>query len=512
VIISFDIGSSSVRAIACLPKLQHGPQASSSDDPVLLDGTLATAPCSLRSDGTADAHTFRGHIERVFDECLEATRRHAGGRTVVVDALSFAAFAMSLVGVDSSSGEPLTPVYTYARSDPTAAAAAAALREALAADPTAGPGRLRRLYAELGSPVHTAYAPALFFQLAGGPLSLAAVTWQTLGSWVLARWRGKPHGPISTSEASWAGLLDVAACAWHREMCGFLGLRLPGTSPANPLAPGALHARVAGRLPHVVDFAACAASCGAAGEVAGALGPAAAARWPEAAAALLFLPVGDGACASVGSRCGAGLGRVAVTIGTSAAARIILDAPTTAPLAVAAGGGGSGGGLAGVPALLPAGLWCYRVDTSRVVVGGALTDGGLVVDWLRTLLGLRGDADFDEAVAEAARAEPNEELRKLRGDAVDAGASGEKAGGEGGEGGGAHGLSILPFLGAERSPGWHDGASGSLHGLRRGTTRGQVVARVLWCWGGVGVGDPVSRRRLLYSLQQAQSKACSHRK
>jgi gluconokinase len=150
-------------------------------------------------------------------------------------------------------------------------------------------------------------------------------------------------------------------------------------------------------LPQVVDFAAsavddAAASAAAAdpiAAIAAAPGSAAAssaalatfplklspdfvARWPELAAARIFLPLGDGACANLGSDCGlvsrsggqGGLSvgadsplprRVTVTVGTSAAVRVVLPAP---------------------PERVPLGLWCYRIDEARVLLGGALTDGG----------------------------------------------------------------------------------------------------------------------------------------
>ena len=40
---------------------------------------------------------------------------------------------------------------------------------------------------------------------------------------------------------------------------------------------------------------------------------------------------------------------------------------------------------------LPRGLWCYRIDARRVVVGGALTDGGSMVQWGRELMGITSE-------------------------------------------------------------------------------------------------------------------------
>jgi gluconokinase len=84
---------------------------------------------------------------------------------------------------------------------------------------------------------------------------------------------------------------------------------------------------------------------------------------PELRTAQLFLGIGDGACANIGSKCLTG-SRIAVTIGTSAAAWVCLRS-----------------GLSSSIITVPNGLFCYRVDKSHILVGGgALTDGGSVIE------------------------------------------------------------------------------------------------------------------------------------
>jgi gluconokinase len=39
---------------------------------------------------------------------------------------------------------------------------------------------------------------------------------------------------------------------------------------------------------------------------------------------------------------------------------------------------------------VPPGPWCYRADRQRFVMGGALSDGGNLVGWLRETLRLPG--------------------------------------------------------------------------------------------------------------------------
>lgn len=94
-------------------------------------------------------------------------------------------------------------------------------------------------------------------------------------------------------------------------------------------------------------------------------------RWPQLADAEWFLPVADGATNNIGSGCLTD-DTAALMVGTSGAMRIVLDQP---------------------PQEIPIGLWCYRVDHRRAILGGALSDGGGLLDWLRTNLGLPKNAE-----------------------------------------------------------------------------------------------------------------------
>lgn len=62
--------------------------------------------------------------------------------------------------------------------------------------------------------------------------------------------------------------------------------------------------------------------------------------------------------------------RIAVTIGTSAALRVVLDADAMKT------------------AKVPKGLWCYRIGKDHVLLGGALSDGGSVYKFFRESLRL----------------------------------------------------------------------------------------------------------------------------
>ncbi len=141
-------------------------------------------------------------------------------------------------------------------------------------------------------------------------------------------------------------------------------------------------------------------------------------RWPALRDTPFFLALGDGAVANIGS--GAVDARhIALTIGTTSALRVVRKIPR-----------------------LPAGLWRYLVCAGMPLVGGATSEGGNVYQWAVQEL------DIDEVGLEA----------RLRERAPD-----------------AHGLTVLPLLAGERSPGWQPKATGTIHGIRRGTSRIDIL-------------------------------------
>jgi gluconokinase len=135
-------------------------------------------------------------------------------------------------------------------------------------------------------------------------------------------------------------------------------------------------------------------------------------RWPPLREVPWLAPVGDGACNNLGSGC-VSQDRIGVMVGTSGAMRVVWDTPTLE---------------------IPPGLWCYRVDRARAVLGGALNDGGNLVEWCRNTFRL-GEPDAVER--ELAAMDPD-----------------------------AHGLTFLPFLAGERSTGWAAHARAVISGLR----------------------------------------------
>ena len=120
-----------------------------------------------------------------------------------------------------------------------------------------------------------------------------------------------------------------------------------------------------------------------------------------------FRALADGACSNLGTGC-TERDRATLTIGTSAAIRTVFPGPRPQPRR---------------------GLFVYRLDAGRWVEGGALSDGGNLLAWLQKTLRLTAPIDLAARDADA------------------------------------HGLTFLPFLGGERSPGWNGRARGAVAGL-----------------------------------------------
>lgn len=373
IVLALDAGSSSVRCSAYWATGEPIPES------------RQQLPFHLSPDGTAPVASFRQQVERAVDGCLERLRGR--GLAQRIQGVGWANFAMSWLAVDEA-GRPLTPAFTYAdtRSGPATDELRAELQAA---------GLLDILHQETGAPIHSAYAPAQLRRLAQeDPALLKRVhRWQTLPSHLLACWQGRPWQAVSSCEAGWTGLLDRRRLDWHSELLARL-----------PLEPD--------QLPPVHDYTQSTAG----------LTPAYAARWPELQDTPFFLAVGDGAAANIGSQC-LGPERVALTVGTSGAMRVVLPRDEARPV--------------------PPGLWSYPVDRERELVGGAITDGGSVYRWLRRTLRV---PDESRLLAEVAAMSPD-----------------------------SHGLTVLPFLHGERSPGWASQARFTVHGATEATTPAQLV-------------------------------------
>lgn len=276
------------------------------------------------------------------------------------------------------SGHALTPVYLWA--DSRSWQEAEELRDRIDA------AAVRH---RTGCLIHPSYWPAKLSWLRKRRPELwsSPVRWLSFSDLLYRRLFGRTF--TSVSMASGTGLFRLDTQSWDEEVLETLQVRME-------------------TLPEL-------------GEAASGLLPSAASRFPELAGVPWFTAYGDGALANLGSACIV-VGRRALTVGTSGALRVLYRG---AP-----------------PERLPDGLWCYRLDRGRPVVGGSFSNGGNLYAWLiRTL-----SVNRDTLEREIGRLQP-----------------------------GGHGLTFLPLLAGERSIGFALHATGAIAGLTLATTPVELV-------------------------------------
>ncbi|WP_305787094.1 gluconokinase [Symbioplanes lichenis] len=226
-----------------------------------------------------------------------------------------------------------------------------------------------------GTRLHTSYhAPRLRWLATSQPdVVAAAAHWWSLGEYIWHRLIGQPLA--GTSTVAWTGLLD----------------RRTGTFDAELLAAADLDPA---RLTPPSDE------------------PVPAASRPALARAVWFPPITDGYASNIGSGALDATVLTAATA-TSGALRVLLDGPADP---------------------LPSGLWNYRVDAGRTLLGGAINDVGRAVSWAQSTLRLSPTLD---AVLTA----PPDAATPL----------------------------VLPYLTGERAPGWAGSARAAFGGVSAAT-------------------------------------------
>ncbi|HEV2911762.1 MAG TPA: gluconokinase [Pyrinomonadaceae bacterium] len=303
---------------------------------------------------------------------IDALLAQASALASRIESVAVSCFWHSLVGIDLE-GRAVTPLYGWA--DTRAALWAQELRRRFDE---------RTTHARTGCRFHSSYWPARLLWLREErprPYS-AARRWMSFAEFLVWRFFGVCE--TSVSMASGTGMLDLRSCAWDAELLAGLELdadRLPEIIPKHKSLTG--------------------------------LAKAYARRWPALKSVPWFLSIGDGAANNIGAGC-VTRACVALMVGTSGAMRVLWRGEP--------------------PGEFPLALWCYRADRDRVILGGALSDGGGLYAWMREALFL-GD-DEQAIMLELASMEPD-----------------------------AHGLTLLPFWAGERSPGWATHARGAILGL-----------------------------------------------
>jgi gluconokinase len=312
---------------------------------------------------------------------LDAALARARTDRLEIAAVAVTTFWHSVMGLDAR-GEAVTDLTGWGDTR----AAAAAERIARRTDPS-------DLHQRTGCFIHPSYPVVrLAAKRYRDPASFDGVyAWMSFGEYLEQRLFGERR--CSFSMASGTGLLNVHSLDWDGEALEIAGL-------------------TARSLSRLVD----------ADEPLTGLRQPFAERWPELASIPWYPALGDGACANLGSGA-VGPERLGITLGTTAAVRVLVE-----PVG---------------EFRIPEDLWAYRLDQRRWVVGGALSNGGNALGFLRESLKLPSGGGWDE-ILEAS-------------------------------GTGDHGLLVLPFLVAERGPRPGRDLGASVIGLRLDTPPEQIA-------------------------------------
>lgn len=341
----------------------------------------ASADRPLRTPQPGRAEQDPDEIVAAAREALAELATAARDGGTAVGGLSISVPMHGLLGLDAD-GRPLTPLLTWA--DTRAHDDAQQLRD-----------EHPDVYRRTGTPLHpmAPLAKLRWYHRERPDLAARVHTWATLKEHVLAALTGT--AAIDRSSASATGLFNLREDTWDDEALALAGV------DRDALAPVVATDHVVGGLTS--------ASADATGLPGGT---------PVVAGAT------DGVLANLGVGALGDDGTGAVSIGTSGAVRLTVDAPATDP---------------------EMRTFCYALTGDLWVVGGAISNGGLWLRWLRDQV-FCGDLDDDALAALAADVPP-----------------------------GSDGLTVLPYLTGERAPQWSGDPSGVVFGLRLEHGRAHLV-------------------------------------
>ncbi len=308
---------------------------------------------------------------RLSVECLAEIHAQLDKAGLRPAAVAASAFWHSFLGIDER-GNPTTPILHLL--DTRSAGKARWLKERL---------DQRETHSRVGCVFHPSYWPAKLLWLAEERADdfRRTARWVSFGEYLLRELFGKPAE--STSMMSASGLWDQNKNEYDSAVLGVLPVERDQL-----FDPAKMDQPVQGLRG---DYAA---------------------QGPLFEGIPWFPAIGDGGANNVGSGC-ITRDRFALMVGTTGAMRGVIESPEVE---------------------IPWGAWCYRIDRQRFVMGGALSDGGKVFEWMTEhLSGLPQGAELENQLA------------------------GMKAG--------AHGLTVLPLFAGERSPNWNADARAAMTGI-----------------------------------------------
>ena len=326
------------------------------------------------------ADTFVSHVAACFDKALPQIPSSAAP----LRAVGVTTFLHSVLGIDAQ-GVPVTPILNW--SDTRAAETCNALRQNL---------DVAAIHARTGCILHPSYYPAKIVWMRDTHPALygRVARWVSPAEYLNLRLFGLSIREIraSVSIASGTGLYNHQTGDWDAALLQDIGITDASLSSICNLD---------------MTFSGLTAAY--------------ANRW-KILENVPFVPAtGDAACSNIGSDCDSP-DKFAINLGTSGAIRAVTRQRDIE---------------------VPFGLWHYRVDRDRSLIGTAFSDGGHLMDWLTDTL----------------RLPPHEELL-ARLEAMTPC---------------SHGLTFLPFLSGERGLNWNPTSRGAILGLTMDTDPVEIV-------------------------------------
>ncbi len=256
----------------------------------------------------------------------------------------------------------------------------------------------RDIHRHTGTPIHpmAPLSKLLWFREREPALMAAARRWAGIKEYVLGQLTGE--WVMDRSIASSTGLFDLATGAWWPPALALAGI---GADQLPTTVPTTFRLKLTKKAETELDLT----------------------------GVPLIIGAGDGPLANLGV--GAiRPGVAACSIGTSGAVRVIVDNP-------------------GIDAR--GRMFCYELTEDRWAVGGAISNGGAVLEWVGDALAPDiGSRNKDQLVKLAAEAPP-----------------------------GSDGLLMLPYLMSERAPHWNALARGVYIGLSRHHRRPHLIRAAL---------------------------------
>lgn len=374
-IIGVDIGTTHVKAVVA---------------------TTAGQVLQETKEGYPTSNPFPGYQEQNANDIFQAVLRVLKTATnAIVDkqsisCISFSAAMHSVMAADKE-GKPLTPLFTWA--DTRSNKYARAIKNTQQGD---------IIYRDTGTPIHPMSPLCKIAWIRDEMPEVFAYAHKFISAKEYIFHQFFDEFVVDHSIASATGLFDIHRLQWCDESLKFAGITAEKLSfPVSPtqtftkLKEGY---RLELGLPAGIPF---------------------------------LIGAGDGCLANIGA--GAVLpGELALTIGTSGAARKIGDSPVDDKKQR---------------------LFNYRIDEKTYLSGGAINNGGIILKWLM-------DVFLEDDLSE------QEKMKEILEKAASVPA-------------GSMGLIFLPYLYGERAPVWDAAAKGVFVGISPGHTKGHFIRAVL---------------------------------